>query len=70
MFRRLPLTLPAVLAAPRLAAAQGTHPNRPVTILLSLAPGGSADGTMRFIVREAAKELGVPVVVENRPGGA
>lgn len=70
MYRRLLLTLPAALAAPRFAVAQGAYPNRPVTILLSLAPGGSADGTMRFIAREAAKELGAPVVVENRPGGA
>ncbi len=70
MFRRLLLTLPAALAVSRIAVAQGAYPNRPITILLSLAPGGSADGTMRFIAREAAKELGVPVVVENRPGGA
>ena len=70
MLRRTLLTLPAALALPGLARAQGTYPSRPVTILLSLAPGGSADGTMRFIAREASKELGVPVVVENRPGGA
>ena len=43
MFRLLLLTLPAALTAPRLAVAQGAYPNRPVTILLSLAPGGSAD---------------------------
>ena len=70
MLRRTLLTLPAALALPGLARAQGTYPSRPVTILLSLAPGGSADSTMRFIAREASKELGVPVVVENRPGGA
>ncbi|MBR0648325.1 tripartite tricarboxylate transporter substrate binding protein [Roseomonas terrae] len=70
MFRRLLLSLPAALAAPRLATAQGAYPDRPITILLGLAPGGSGDATMRHIARAASEELGVPVVVENRPGGA
>jgi tripartite-type tricarboxylate transporter receptor subunit TctC len=69
MKRRTMLATAALLAAPSIARAN-QYPNRPVTMLLGLAPGGSGDATMRFVAREASKELGVPVVVENRPGGA
>jgi len=69
MKRRALLASVPLLAAPAVARAD-VYPSRPVTILLGLAPGGSGDATMRFIAREASKELGVPVIVENRPGGA
>lgn len=70
MKRRALLAAAPFLATPLAARAQGTYPSRPITILLGLAPGGSGDATMRFIAREAAKDLGVPMIVENRPGGA
>lgn len=68
--RRAFLSLSGALAAPWVAKAQARYPDRPITILLGLAPGGSGDATMRHIARAASEELGVPVVVENRPGGA
>jgi len=49
------------------AAAQ-PFPNRPIRLLTGYPPGGSADFTSRVAADEISKELGVPVVVENKPG--
>lgn len=60
---------PVVLALPATAVrAQGRYPSRPVTILVGFAPGGAGDVTTRFIADAVKEKLGVPVVVENRPG--
>jgi tripartite-type tricarboxylate transporter receptor subunit TctC len=44
-------------------------PARPVTIVLSLAPGGPADQLTRLIGEQLGKSWQQPVVVENRGGG-
>jgi tripartite-type tricarboxylate transporter receptor subunit TctC len=43
-------------------------PNRPIKLLTGYPPGGSADFLSRVAADELSKELGVAVVVENRPG--
>ncbi|TQM45336.1 tripartite tricarboxylate transporter substrate binding protein [Pseudonocardia cypriaca] len=40
----------------------------PVTILVGADPGGSTDLIARALAEPASDDLGVPVVVENRPG--
>jgi tripartite-type tricarboxylate transporter receptor subunit TctC len=57
--------LPAV---PGLVFAQVPYPDRPVKVLIGFAPGGGADAVARIICTGLAEELGVPVVVENKPG--
>ena len=67
MRRRSLLTLPAAtLAAP--ALAQERYPNRPVTLVVGFAAGGAGDAEIRAIAEAMRPRLGVPVVVENRPG--
>lgn len=43
-------------------------PNRPVSIIVTTAAGGSVDAIARAIAADLGKTLGQPVVVENRPG--
>lgn len=45
-------------------------PERAVTILEGYPPGGVTDLASRAVAERMTRELGVPVVVENRPGGA
>jgi tripartite-type tricarboxylate transporter receptor subunit TctC len=68
--------LAAPPALPRAARAQtgpgGTDafPSRPVAVLSGYAPGGVTDITSRAVAERMGRELGQPVVVENRVGGA
>jgi tripartite-type tricarboxylate transporter receptor subunit TctC len=49
------------------AAAQ-TYPNRPIRMIVALGPGGGTDVTGRIVSQRLSEQMGVPVVVENRPG--
>jgi tripartite-type tricarboxylate transporter receptor subunit TctC len=56
----------AILHGP--AAAQD-FPDRAITIVVPLAPGGGMDFMARLIGQKLSERLGKPVLVENRPGG-
>jgi tripartite-type tricarboxylate transporter receptor subunit TctC len=58
----------AVLLGSPLGAARAAWPDRPITILVHFAPGGSNDLLGRLIAQELAPVLGQNVIVENRPG--
>ena len=58
----------ALAAGP--ALAQGNFPTRPITLVVPLPAGGTADLLCRFAAEKATAGLGQQVVVENRPGGA
>lgn len=44
------------------------YPNRPITVVLGTAPGSMMDNLTRVISKAAEKELGQPVIVENKAG--
>ena len=50
------------------ARADEIYPNRPIRLLVGLAPGGIADITARFIAPRLGEILGRQVIVENRTG--
>ena len=58
----------SLAAAP--AAAQSNYPNRPISFIVPLAPGGSTDALGRIMAQAMSKNLGQPVVVENVSGAA
>ncbi len=61
------VTSSLVLGLTFAAAAQG-FPSRPVTLVVPFPPGGVIDTTARVIEAELSKELGQPVVIENKGG--
>src|SRR6187397_1106051 len=64
----LGMALGALICGP--ARAQADFPSRPVTMVVPLPAGGTADLLCRFAAEKASAVLGQQVVVENRPGGA
>jgi len=50
------------------AQATATYPTRPLRIIVPFPPGGSTDVLGRLLATEMGKELGQPVVVDNKPG--
>lgn len=50
------------------AAAQDSFPNKPIHIVVIVAPGGSADAVARMVGDGLTQRIGQPVVVENKPG--
>jgi len=69
--RRTVLALPALLAAPAIARAQGTPtawPTRPVNLIVGFPPGGQTDFAARVVQPGLTAALGQPVVIDNRAG--
>ena len=69
MFARIALAALCMFASP--LAAQ-TFPQRPITLAVGFAPGGSTDIASRLIAERFAANLGgeARVLVENRPGAS
>ncbi len=55
-------------AAPQFAKADDVYPSRPIKLLVGFAAGGATDTTFRKLAELASKQLGQPIIVENRPG--
>lgn len=70
--QRLGVALAATLAlaASSLVQAQAAFPSKPVRLIVPYAPGGALDTSARMVAEEMAHDLGQPVIVENKPGGA
>jgi tripartite-type tricarboxylate transporter receptor subunit TctC len=71
--RRALLAAP-LLAAPLLARAQGGAtawaPTQPIRVIIPFPPGGTMDPVVRLSQAFLQQELGQPVVIDYRPGGA
>jgi len=61
------LTVVTLLAA-QAAFGQGDYPSKPVRMVVGFPAGGISDVLGRAVAITLAKQLGQPVIVENKPG--
>ena len=68
-FNHALLAAGALAALPRLHA-QTTFPTRPIKWIVPYPAGGGSDFLARTVGEQLQKQMGQPVVIENRPGAA
>jgi len=67
--RTLPIALSAFVTVAPGHAQDTWTPNKPIKLIVTYAPGGSADVLARLMQDSMSKSLGVPIVIEKRAGG-
>lgn len=65
--RRSIVALASLALLPHWASAEN-FPERPIKIVVPLAPGGINDAAVRLLAARLGEKLKSPVIVENRPG--
>ena len=67
--RVLPFIMLA-LAVAFTSNAQAEYPDRPIRLIVPQAAGSATDTVARLLQPELAREIGQPILIDNRPGGA
>ena len=53
-----------------MSAQAAEYPNRTIRMIIPFAPGGGSDVLGRVLAEKMSGELGVSVIVENKPGAS
>jgi tripartite-type tricarboxylate transporter receptor subunit TctC len=48
--------------------AQDKYPSKPIKVVVPFGPGSATDIVMRIVGEQMRRELGQPIVIENKPG--
>lgn len=67
-FRNIIAAFAAAIVATNINAAG--FPEKPIRLIVGLAPGGTINMTARVLAERLSQNLGQPVIVENKPGAA
>jgi len=59
----------AMIGLPGVGRAGAAYPDRPIHYVLHVSPGGATDLLARKLGQGLQTVLGVPIVIDNRPGG-
>ncbi|RDK07848.1 Bug family tripartite tricarboxylate transporter substrate binding protein [Cupriavidus lacunae] len=51
-------------------SAFAAYPDKPIRLIVPSAPGGAPDALMRALAPQLAQQLGVSIVIDNKPGGS
>jgi tripartite-type tricarboxylate transporter receptor subunit TctC len=74
LLRRLAIaastTLALAAAAPHAALAQANWPEQPIHFIVPYPPGGGTDVIARIVQERFQRELGQPIIIDNRGGAA
>src|SRR5579859_8166216 len=65
--RSAAVVLALLVAAPQIHAQD--YPRGPINLVIPLAPGDATDISARSMAEELSRELKVPIIPLNRPGG-
>jgi tripartite-type tricarboxylate transporter receptor subunit TctC len=60
----------AALGNWRFAHAQDAFPNKPITLVVPVPPGGASDFIARTVGQKLSESLGQPVIISNRGGAS
>ena len=69
-FRNLMAFAAAAIVAATSVGAQPKYPDKPIRLVVPFPPGGSIDMVARIVAPKLSASLGVPVLVDNRPGAS